>query len=277
MAPSANRESFRVICDWGNWIFPFDDLFDDGEYSKNYTQAQAAIFRVLRVLQGNRSGNSDEISMTAPIVEFHDNIWNRLQTADSCNTKELYARAMVDYCTGTLDQVKYASSPEQNYGLEQMLEMRRKSVCVAALFALVQFGEDIPLSVSVLHQPIVKNIEMIGIDLTLMHNDILSYYKEHVEGVPHNLVAVCRAKGDSPQGAIDRVASLIQKRHHDLEAAMLQLASSGEGSNKQLYRYVDGIKNVVKANLYWSFRTARFLTQEQKSSILDNRCIELRS
>lgn len=276
MAPTAGRGKFRTICDWGNWIFPFDDLFDDGKYAKDYTQAQAAVDRVLGAFHADPSGNVEDVAASVPIVDFHDQIWRQIRDADCNNTQAMYARAMADYCTGTLDQVKYAACLEQDYSLKQMLEMRRKSVCVAALFALVQFGEDIRLPISVLEEPLIKDIELIGIDLTLMHNDILSYYKEDAEGVPHNLVAVCRRRGLSAQAAIDHVASLIEKRHDDLEQAIRHIAARKEDSNGHLGRYILGIQNVVKANLYWSFRTARFLTQEQKDSILGSGRIDLR-
>lgn len=31
MVPFASVEKLVVICDWGNWIFPFDDMFDNGD------------------------------------------------------------------------------------------------------------------------------------------------------------------------------------------------------------------------------------------------------
>lgn len=31
MVPFAGAEELAMICDWGNWIFPFDDMFDNGD------------------------------------------------------------------------------------------------------------------------------------------------------------------------------------------------------------------------------------------------------
>ena len=46
MVPDADASTFRVICNWGYWIFPFDDLFDDGELRDGDIRA----FQVLRRL-----------------------------------------------------------------------------------------------------------------------------------------------------------------------------------------------------------------------------------
>lgn len=276
MAPDADLERLRTICDWGNWIFPFDDIFDDGECSKDYAGAQAIIGRVLSVFNTDISSEKHWTDKTAPIVTFHDDIWVRIRDSGPPSTARLYARAMMDYCAGTLDQVQYAATLHNGYCLEQMLAMRRKSVCVAALFALVQFGQQILLPDFVQEHPVVKEIETIGIDLTLMHNDILSYDKEDAEGVPHNLVAVCRMQGMSAQEAVDRVAELIDRRHEKLEEAMNSIPTWDEATDLQLALYTEGIRDVVKANLYWSFRTARFLTQEQKDAIMTSGTIYLR-
>lgn len=47
MVPFAEVELLRVICDWGNWIFPFDDLFDNGDVRKDFLQAQ----RIMQYLE----------------------------------------------------------------------------------------------------------------------------------------------------------------------------------------------------------------------------------
>ena len=39
MVPYADAKLLRIICEWGNWIFPFDDLFDNGDVREDYTHA----------------------------------------------------------------------------------------------------------------------------------------------------------------------------------------------------------------------------------------------
>ena len=42
-------------------------------------------------------------------------------------------------------------------------------------------------------------------------------------------------------------------------------------------RYVQGIRDVIKANLWWSFRTERFLSEQQKSRLLTKGTLEVAS
>ena len=263
MAPQADQESYRTICDWGNWIFPFDDLFDDGELRDDHVQARTTMDSLLCVFNNE---NLTQIQERKPLVRFHDGIWARIKATGSPGVQHRYAQAMRDYCAGALEQVEQFTvhaAPE----VEAMLAMRRKSVCVSTLFALVEFGHHIALPDSVFENPVIAQIETIGIDLTLMHNDLLSYRKEELEGVPHNLVAVSRMHGMSAQEAFDEIGELIVVRHQRLEGMVAQLPSWGALVNLEVVRYVEGIKDVVKANLYWSFKSGRFLSEAQKAEL----------
>jgi hypothetical protein len=46
MVPCADAELLRIICDWGNWIFPFDDLFDNGEVREDSAYAEKVMRRM---------------------------------------------------------------------------------------------------------------------------------------------------------------------------------------------------------------------------------------
>jgi len=46
MVPNADAELLRIICEWGNWIFPFDDLFDNGDVCDNSIHAREVMLRL---------------------------------------------------------------------------------------------------------------------------------------------------------------------------------------------------------------------------------------
>lgn len=261
MAPRADQDSYRTICDWGNWIFPFDDLFDDGDLREDHIRARTTMDSLLCVFDNETLVQIDE---GEPLVRFHDDIWARVKATGSPGVQRRYAQAMRDYCTGALEQVQQFevhAAPE----VEAMLAMRRKSVCVSTLFALVEFGHQIILPDSVFANPVMEQIEIIGIDITLMHNDLLSYRKEESEGVSHNLIAVARMHGMSAQEAFDYIGELIKIRHQHLETTIAQLPSWDAVVDQEVLRYVQAIKDVVKANLYWTFKSRRFLSEAQKA------------
>ncbi|KAK3612856.1 hypothetical protein LTR22_028419, partial [Elasticomyces elasticus] len=77
MVPDADAVTFRVICDWGNWIFPFDDLFDDGGLRQDKLRAR----KVLTWLSSSfeqplaaRLSNDEDVNQFRDTVAFHDRI-----------------------------------------------------------------------------------------------------------------------------------------------------------------------------------------------------------
>lgn len=57
MIPYADAELLGIVCGWGNWIFPFDDLFDNGEICKDSVNAQVVM---QRLEESFCEGNGDE-------------------------------------------------------------------------------------------------------------------------------------------------------------------------------------------------------------------------
>lgn len=81
MASRADKERFSTICEWGNWIFPFDDLFDDGELRNDEDGAKAVMDQLLLSFTAKEMVNADRPA----IVRFHDGIWERIKTmAPAC-------------------------------------------------------------------------------------------------------------------------------------------------------------------------------------------------
>ena len=75
------------------------------------------------------------------------------------------------------------------------------------------------------------------------------------EGVPHNMVALCRMNGMSAQEAFDMVGKLLQERYRRWDVVEGQVRSWGKEVDAQAQRYIEAIKCVVKANLYWRYST----------------------
>lgn len=99
--------------------------------------------------------------------------------------------------------------------------------------------------------------------------------------MPDNIIASCRLSGLSAQDAFDAAAALLQERYDCWNEAEASLPSWGRRIDPQVKAYVDGIKSVVKANLYWrsvenpcsifdahrprSFRTDRYLGRDPET------------
>ena len=181
--------------------------------------------------------------------------------------KRRYAIAMKQYCAGTLAQVQQTTLPDLSH-VDEVLLRRRQSVCVLPIFALVEFAHDIDLPDEVYEEGPMRDIQALGIDITMLHNDLLSYHKEELEGVPHNIIAAYRGDGRTAQEAVDLVGADIARRSWLLEQAVEKVSSWKTPWQRESMRYVQGVKDVIKANLYWSFHSDRFLSDEQKIRLL---------
>lgn len=182
LAPKANYERFRLICDWGNWIFPFDDLFDDGILRENAAQAAILIDRVLSTMQDEQETAAVPTSAVSEqrLVDCHMDIWQRFKSGtDIADLRERYVYAMQEYCDGALRQVEDCSMGQVR-SPEDLLVVRRSSIGAQPLFALVEYGHQLEIPRSVFENDTINQIKILGVDLILIQNDIVSYHKEEV-------------------------------------------------------------------------------------------------
>ncbi|KAM0714539.1 hypothetical protein Q7P37_009835 [Cladosporium fusiforme] len=279
MIPSADQQKYRTVCDWGNWIFPFDDMFDNGALRDDPDRANAVMSELLATLEGGRqpypkASLEHKTTNFSSLVDFHANVWNAIQSDASHDVQQRYRKAMAQYCAGTVNQV-YNARSSRTPSMQDVLDTRRQSVCVVPLFALIEFAHGIVLPDEILDSATISEIRTLAIDITLLHNDLLSYPKEEAEGVPHNVVAACRRGGMTAQEAVDRVALEIRQRLALLEEALVRAVEMKSRWHYDTMRYIEGAKDVVRANLYWSFHSDRFFSDEQKTRLLTTRLVDV--
>ncbi|KAL9608737.1 MAG: hypothetical protein Q9167_006455 [Letrouitia subvulpina] len=92
-----------------------------------------------------------------------------------------------------------------------------------------------------------------------MTTDSLCRHPPSAEGVNHNLVTICRMNGMPAQQAFDHVNRLLQGCYRDWYLALADLPQWGEEIDTQVQRYIQGVQDVVLANLSWSFKSQRYL------------------
>jgi hypothetical protein len=181
---------------------------------------------------------------------------------------------MEQYCAGALAQVQQITLSETP-AIEEVFSRRRQSVCVMSLFALVEFAHGIDLPDEFHNDPTTQYIQALAVDITLLHNDLLSYHKEESEGVPQNVLAAFIQSGMAAQGAVDLIGAAIDRRLLNLEQAIEKMANRKTTWQKECMRYLQGITDVIKANLYWSFHSDRFLSQDQKIRLMTTQMLDI--
>ncbi|KAL5042244.1 hypothetical protein BDW71DRAFT_200728 [Aspergillus fruticulosus] len=250
--PKAGREELRTVCDWGNWVFPFDDMFDNGKLRDEPIRAQ----EVIEVLLADIGMGILSILLLSPVCPH---VYECGTEARTPGTQQRFANAMRDFCLGSLAQVRNTSL-RMCPSVEDMLALRRQSAGVMPIYALIEYAHHLDIPDAVFECASIKEIQRIGVDLVLIQNDILSYCKEETESVPHNLVAITRytSPGLKAQSAFDRVSAMLNDRYRDWYLALSELPSWGEAIDAQVQEYVEGVRAVARANLGWSFRSKRY-------------------
>ncbi|KAI1175288.1 isoprenoid synthase domain-containing protein [Nemania sp. FL0916] len=260
-APEAAPEEYRTLCDWGNWVFPYDDMFDNGDL-RDKPQAAAMVLDSLmcpmnkpQIWQQTTEAAREE---RLPIIKVHDTVWERVQKGSPEGVQKRFAKAMADYCAGALMQVEDLSA-HNAVSPEEMLKRRQLSAGVSPLFPLVEYAHRLRIPDHVFEHPAIQEVEQLGIDFVVITNDILSYAKEEGESVPHNLVAVARMRGLGAQEAFDYIGNMLDSRYERWKKATNAVPDWGEDVNGHVAKYIRGIADVVRANLNWSFKSERYL------------------
>ncbi|QBZ63619.1 hypothetical protein PoMZ_05304 [Pyricularia oryzae] len=260
-APEAPIHKLRTMCDWGNWVFPFDDMFDSGDLRSDLIVTRHVLDSLLADMKGHKFRG-----LKIPVVLAHDDIYRRLSEVETKNpshtssvpkttpqtrvltsisgVQRRFARAMELYALGVAQHVQDFTES----GLpcpQEMLETRRLSVGVAPLYHLVEYAHSIRLPDEVFEDPAIQTLERLGADMS--------------EGCPFNMVAACRMSGQSAQEAFDTVGALLEDSYYEWEETMRQVPAWGGDVERDVQRYIKGIQDVVQANITWSFRSKRYL------------------
>jgi hypothetical protein len=77
--------------------------------------------------------------------------------------------------------------------------------------------------------------------------------------VRHNLITACRCGGMNAQEAFDHLGSLLEARLERFDELSRNLPLwESPTTVAAVDAYIEGVRNAVQANLYWSLRSDRF-------------------
>ncbi|KAI1277872.1 isoprenoid synthase domain-containing protein [Xylaria sp. FL0933] len=274
-APDAGPQEFRTLCDWGNWVFPYDDMFDNGELRDEPAAAETMMQDLMSPMSELQTWQ--EMNTTRdriPLLRAHDTVWRRLRKNSSNGIQRRFSKAISDYCTGVLIHVGDVSTHKLPSTPEEVLETRRLSAGFTPVFVLVEYAHKLRIPDYVFEHPAIQKLEELGCDIGLITNDTLSYMKEERENTPHNMIAAARLGGLGAQEAFDYVGNMLISRYERWEKAVGEIPSWGEEVDRDVRRYIKGIEDVIRANLYWSFNSKRYFGK-QGAIIRQTRCLSV--
>ncbi|KAJ3561920.1 hypothetical protein NP233_g9901 [Leucocoprinus birnbaumii] len=265
--PDHSRPHFRSACDLMAVLFAVDEISDRLAPEEARDIAESAL-NALRVPESERVRNEH------PLVDLHRSFWARtLQTASE-TVKRRFIASYEDYVRAMIQEADDRQQKRVRKSMADYLALRRYTGAIKPSFDLLLLPSEI--SDEVLDMPVVKELEMIAIEMVAVANDIVSFNVEQARGDIHNLIIVIM-DGDEKidvQMAMDMVGEWYRKRGRDFVECLNQLPVllEGEGDSEihRLHEYARGLGNWVTANYEWSFECRRFFgehTMEVKENV----------
>ncbi|KAH8198422.1 hypothetical protein TruAng_007406 [Truncatella angustata] len=139
----------------------------------------------------------------------------------------------------------------------------------------LRWAHGIQLPQAVIEHPSVAICERAAADLTWLVNDILSYKKDLAFGVEHNIICLFKRRGFSEQEAVGKTNNLMDERQREWKKAVSELPSWGEKVDHEVRKYLDACRDVARANLYWSFKSGRYLSPEESDRVRKAHVLDL--
>jgi hypothetical protein len=251
--PSVPRDSLRLINDWYNWLFAFDDAFCENELMGYRPSALArALPPLLEILDGRREPEANDPFGLA-LCELLGRITNTATPAQV----DRWRITVKEYLFA---QIWEAANREADLipTPEDYILMRRITGATYTCFALIDAGGGYRLEAEEWHHPDVRALSDLACDLIGWDNDLLSYAKERDnDKARHNLVTVLAThKTFTLQEALEEVSAM----HRDTIAAFLdRRALLDRWAPLPVRTYVRGLEHWVRGHIAFSLGSARYV------------------
>ncbi|KAH8668900.1 isoprenoid synthase domain-containing protein [Xylariales sp. PMI_506] len=262
---NCDAEALRTMVDWQHWAFPFDDEFDEGKFKEDMLSASEEIIHMTSLLDDAYPPLS--FGSEHPVRYGCQLNWYYIKKRASKELQHRYKEALKHYMLGILGQVNSRCLDPKELSVDAYLKFRRGTIGANPCFSLVEYAEGIKVPQYAMDHPSIAICKEVCIDLTLIDNDILSYKKDLLLGEKLNLVNVIRAQGYTLQEALDETGRMVNNCYVRWYKALAELPCYGQTIDREILRYLDGIRNVALGSLIWSFRTGRYFTAEEGAAL----------
>ncbi|KAL0940513.1 terpene synthase metal binding domain protein [Colletotrichum truncatum] len=258
--PYADEEAFRMMLDWHNWVFAFDDQFDEGHLKDDPVKAQKELDATYAILEDK---NPPVQPGDNPIRHVFQTTWDRFKRNWILELQTRYKASMKGYFEGLIGQVKVQHSQKAlSLTVDEYMDFRRATIACEPCYALVEYAHGISISQEQIDHESVQTCMRTASDLVILVNDILSYRKDLEQGVDHNLISLLKAQGHTTQEAVDKIGDMVDECYKTWYGALVRMPVWGEKVDKEVLRYLDGCRNVALGNLHWSYESGRYLGTE---------------
>ncbi|MEU9621677.1 MULTISPECIES: terpene synthase family protein [unclassified Streptomyces] len=254
--PTASQQHLDLFCQWLFWAFLVDDEFDDGPAGRDPRVCEAAIDRLVTVLDGGPPRGAMERALAGLRTwTYRDRSarWIRQFRRDTVAWLWTYYAEAVERAAG---QVPTRA---------EFVRHRRDSVAMQPFLDLHEITAGIDLPESARSLPAYIALRNAVTDHSGLCNDICSFEKEALLGYEHNAVRLIqRERGLTLQEAVDEAGSQLAEIVERVQRAEKELIEEIEAAGihdrtrAALERCVQDYRGLVRGDFDYHARAERY-------------------
>jgi terpene synthase-like protein len=251
--PTAELAALELASDYVCWAFALDDIGDETDVGERPARLMELFDGFEHVLQGRKPN--------AAATPLDWGLYDVVQRVSDFTTAEQLAEFLEGnraYFGGMLWEANnraHAQVPDET----AYLAYRPAAGAVPSFFSLIEPLERITLSPSVRAHQGVQHLSRLAGGIICWTNDVLSYEKERAHGDFHNLVMVYEHHQElAPNVAARRAVAFVNSGIADFVSASAKLPSFGEVEDRELERYLDALRAVIRVTLSWTYDSTRY-------------------
>ncbi|KAG8855037.1 hypothetical protein FRB96_007232 [Tulasnella sp. 330] len=251
----ANQERFRLLCDYINALFAYDDLADEGGLRKDGDGTRKAADIIMQCLRSPTTH-----STPFKIGKVFSSLWSRVLEAGISpganrrfiETTDLYLQAVHQHVVNR--------SKDTILDIETFIQLRRDNGALKMCFAMGEFSLGLNIPDEVLQHPLIKIMEDAANDVVVLSNDIYSYNIEQAQGDTQNIIeTTMKQKSCSLQEAMDFAGKLVTDRVKLFADCKQKLPSFGSARiDHEVQQYLGICEDWMTAGFHWSLRSDRY-------------------
>lgn len=252
--PEAGFNEILIVATYMSWLFMVDDWCDEESLGKDPEGLAALHNQLLDHMRHPRPATPEDSSVIVGLID----IWEQMRAAAGSEWVDRFIRTFEEYAEGCVWEARNRANGIVP-ALDDYLNWRRQTSALYIFFDLIELADHVEMPVEVLNHPAIRELKTIANDGVAWFNDIVSLEKEIRTGDVHNLVIVLQHRdGLDLQTAVNRAGELFNARMQAYFTQEKAIPSFDEKSDKEIKRYIAGLRAWVRGNIDWSYETGRY-------------------
>ncbi|KAL7791176.1 isoprenoid synthase domain-containing protein [Trichoderma afarasin] len=168
-----------------------------------------------------------------------------------------FGATWIQYVHSVVQQAQFRSE-SRILDLEDFLAVRRHTSGAPSTIAFYEMNSDIPDDIR--EHPVIRELEVLAVDLIVIANDILSYNKEQAIGDDeHNIVTILMSQYNlDVQQGIDMAGDLADEKMDRFYYLYPQVPRYVGPVDLEVQTLVDGMAQCVSGVFHWSYESQRY-------------------